>query len=126
MLEDIKEILNHLIATPAQSQVQIGFDLKKKIFILSVPVYRSKNGIPRSVKEYVDVRKNRIFKPHATSFVMDGERIASLVQEIPFQWGFRPGIRRDILSFLHLAKRCHRMLYEIAIEEKYKEALRIS
>lgn len=125
MPEDIKEILNHLIATPTQSQIQIDFDLGKKIFVLLISIYQSRNGVPRTVKEYVEARKNRVFKPHATSFAMEGNRIVTLVQEIPFQWGFRPGIRKDILDFLHLAKRCHRMLYEIALEEKYKAALQL-
>ena len=122
MSEDIKEILNHLIATPKESQVQIDFDLEKRIFFLSVPIYLAKGVLPHSVRKYVEVREGRSFKPHATSFQIENSRMIKLVQEIPFKWGFDPGSRREILEFLQLAKRCHRMLYEIALEEKYKEA----
>jgi hypothetical protein len=125
MPEDIKEILNHLIATPKESQVQIDFDLDKRIFFLSIPIYLAKNVLPRSVRKYVEVRKDRSFKPHATSFQIEKEKKVLLVQEIPFKWGFDPGSRREIVDFLQLAKRCHRMLYEIAIEEKYQEALQL-
>ena len=115
----MKEILNQLIDIPAQHQIQIDFDLGKKIFILQIPLYRSKDGLPQAIKGYVAAREGKVFKPHATSFLKKDEEIW-LFQEIPFQWGFRPAIRKDILDFLQLAKRCHRMFYEIALEEKYK------
>lgn len=125
MLDDVKEILNHLILTPKESQIQIDFDLEKKVFFLSIPIYETQGILPRSVKEYVDARKDRSFKPHATSFQMEGVRRVTLMQKIPFRWGFDPGSRQEILEFLRLAKQCHRMLYEIALEEKYKEALEL-
>ena len=125
MSDDIKEILNHLIATPKESQILIDFDLEKRIFFLSIPIYIAHTALPRSVKEYVEARKNRCFKPHSTSFQLEGVRLAKLVQEIPFKWGFDPGSKQEILEFLQLAKRCHRMLYEIALEEKYKNALHL-
>ncbi len=125
MADDIKEILNHLIATPQESQIQIDFDLEKRIFFLSIPIFIASASMPRSVKEYVEARKGRCFKPHATSFQFEGQKIVKLIQEIPFKWGFDPGSRQEILEFLRLAKRCHRMLYEIALEEKYKEALHL-
>jgi hypothetical protein len=124
MPEDIKEILNHLIATPKESQIQIDFDLGKRIFSLSIPIYLSKTALPRTVREYVEARKGRNFKPHATSFQIEGTKVL-LVQEIPFKWGFDSGSRQESLDFLQLAKRCHRMLYEIALEEKYQEALHL-
>jgi hypothetical protein len=123
MADDIKEILNRLISTPKEREIQVDFDLEKKIFSLSIPIYSSHATLPRSVKEYVEARRGRSFKPHSTSFQIKEERRVDLVQEIPFRWGFDPGSRQEILDFLQLAKRCHRMLYEIAIEEKYKEAL---
>lgn len=125
MADDIKEILNHLISSPKESEIQIDFDLEKKVFFLSVPIYFSQNSLPHSVKEYVEARKDRSFKPHSTSFQIEKDHIVNLVQEIPFKWGFDPGIRKEILEFLQLAKRCHRLLYEIALEEKYKEALHL-
>lgn len=125
MADHIKEILNHLIASPKESQIQIDFDLDKKIFSLSVSIYSSQNALPHSIKEYVEARKGRCFKPHSTSFQIEKENLVKLVQEIPFKWGFDPGIRKEILDFLQLAKRCHRLLYEIALEEKYKEALHL-
>lgn len=125
MPDEIKEILNHLIASPRESQIQIDFDLGKKIFFLSVPIFIAQSCLPRSVKEYVVMRKGRNFKPHSTSFQLEGEKRVILIQEIPFKWGFDPGSRREILEFLQLAKRCHRMLYEIALEEKTKEAFHL-
>jgi len=125
MSDDIKEILNRLISTPKQSQIQIDFDLEKRYFVLSIPIYRAQTVLPRSVKEYVEARKGRTFKPHLTTFQIEGERLVKLVQEIPFRWGFDPGSRQEMIEFLHLAKKCHRMLYEIALEEKYKDALHL-
>jgi hypothetical protein len=125
MPEDIKDILNHLIAAPKESQIQIDFDLDKRIFSLSIPIFLAKTALPRSIQKYVEARLGRCFKPHATFFQIEKERRVLLVQEIPFKWGFDPGTRQEILDFLQLAKRCHRMLYEIALEEKYKEALHL-
>jgi hypothetical protein len=125
MSDDIKEILNHLISSPQENQIQIDFDLERKIFFLSISIYRAQNALPRSVKEYIVARKGRNFKPHSTTFEMKGELNVQLIQEIPFRWGFNPGSRQEILDFLQLAKRCHRILYEIALEEKYKEALHL-
>ncbi len=125
MSDDIKEILNHLISTPKESQIQVDFDLKKRFFFLSIPIYESQGALPRGVKEYVEARKGRSFKPHATSFHIQNEKSVVLIQEIPFRWGFDPGSKQEIRDFLHLARKCHRMLYEIAIEEKYKDALHL-
>jgi hypothetical protein len=123
MPDDIKEILNRLISSPQRSQIQIDFDANKKIFILSVPIFSTRFSLPSSVKEYVEARKNKIFKPHATSFHMEGEQTVRLIQEIPFHWGFQPSFREQIDHFWQLAKKCHRILSEIAVEEKYKAAL---
>ena len=125
MSDDIKEILNHLIATPKESQIQVDFDLDKRVFFLSVPIYSAEAEVPRSVKEYVEARKGKCFKPHATSFEIEGRKSVKLIQKIPFNWGFDSGSRQEIGQFLQLAKRCHRMLYEIALEEIYKEALHL-
>jgi len=119
------DILRHLVSPPKESHIQIDFDLRKKLFYLIVSIYMAQTTLPRSIKEYVDARRSRTFKPHSTRFETDGEKVVKLIQEIPFRWGFAPGSRQEILEFLHLAKRCHRTLYEIAIEEKYKEALEL-
>lgn len=123
MSDDIKEILNRLVSSPLRSQIQIDFDAVKKIFILSVPIFSTRFSLPLSIKEYVEARRNHIFKPHATSFQMEGTKAVKLVQEIPFHWGFQPSFREQIDHFWQLAKACHRTLSEIAIEEKYKSAL---
>ena len=117
------DILRHLVSAPKENHIEIDFDLRKKIFYLIISIYMSQTALPRGVKEYVDARKNRTFKPHSTRFELEGEKVVKLIQEIPFRWGFAPGSRQEILEFLHLAKKCHRTLYEIALEEKYKEAL---
>ena len=122
MSDDIKEILNRLISSPQRSQIQVDFDANKKIFILSVPIFTTQFLLPPSIKEYVEARKNNIFKPHKTSFKMDGSNAVHLVQEIPFHWGFQPSFREQIDHFWQLSKRCHHILSEIAIEEKYKAA----
>lgn len=123
MEDGIKEILNQLISSPKESQIQVDCDIEKKIFILSVPIYRSRKELPKSVREYIEARKNRFFKPHETSFSISDNRTVLLTQHIPFQWGARPDVRQETLDFLKLAKRCHRMLYEIALEETYQTAL---
>ncbi len=99
MSDDIKEILNHLISAPKESQILVDFDLKRKFFLLSVPIYVAQTVLPRSVREYVEARKGRLFKPHLTSFQFEGGRIVKLVQEIPFRWGFDPGSRQEIVQF---------------------------
>jgi hypothetical protein len=123
MSEDIKELLSRLVSSPQRSQIQIDFDLTKKIFILSVNIFSTRLVLPSSVKEYVEARKKHIFKPHATSFQIEGTTGVRLVQEIPFHWGFQPSFREQIDLFWQLAKKCHQILSEIAIEEKYKAAL---
>ena len=117
-----KKIIERLLSFPRKGHIQMNFDLKKKIFRLSVPVFSSKK-LPEEVKEYVLARKNLTFKPHATSYVVDGEKIF-LIQEIPFSFDFQSTSRGDVNQFLHLSKHCHKMLSEIAIEETYKNALR--
>lgn len=123
MSDDINEILNRLVSSPQRGQIQIDFDANKKIFILSIPIFTTRFFLPPSIKEYVEARKNNIFKPHKTSFKMEGPSAVHLIQEIPFHWGFQPGLREQIDQFLQLSKRCHHILSEIAIEEKYKAAL---
>lgn len=125
MSEDYKEILNRMISFPLRSQIKIGFDLSKKHFILSLPIYTSHNPLPVSIKDYIEARKNHYFKPHKTSFHLDGMLRVKLVQELPFLWGFQPGLREQIMAFWKLAKHCHQLLVELAVEEKYQSALHL-
>lgn len=123
MSEDYKEILDRMISFPPRSQIKIDFDLSKKKFLLSVPIYTSRGALPSSVKDYVEARKNHRFKPHETIFQLESASRVKLVQELPFAFGFQPGLREQIVAFWKLAKHCHRLLKELAVEEKYKTAL---
>src|SRR3989338_4844139 len=125
MSDDYKEVLERMISFPLRSQIKIDFDLGKKKVVLSLPIYGSHSPLPLSVKEYVESRKNHRFKPHETMFQFEGDAKIKLVQELPFQFGFQPGLRDQIVSFWKLAKHCHRTLIEIAVEEKYHSALHL-
>lgn len=119
-----KDIIERLIAYPQRGQVKVDFDLKKKIFRLSVPIFASKPQLPLCIKNYVDARKNSTFKPHTTSFQMEGRRVL-LVQEFPFATDFQSTLRKHVDAFWQMSKQCHRMFSEIAIEEKYNAALHL-
>ncbi len=125
MSEDYREILERMISFPLRSQIKIDFDFSKKNFILSIPIYTSHGLLPSSVKEYVEARKNHRFKPHETTFQFENSSRVKLVQELPFEFGFQPGLREQIVSFWKLAKHCHRILIELVVEEKYRTALNL-
>lgn len=116
-----KEIIDRLIAFPQRGQIKIDFDLKKKSFQLSVPIF---SGLSSSVKTYVEARKGLTFKPHETSYQIEDKKIL-LAQAIPFSVDFQSTLRSQVDAFWQMAKTCHRMLSEIAIEEKYKTALHL-
>lgn len=118
-----KEIVERLLAYPQRGQIQIDFDLKKKIFKLTVPIFSSKR-LPAKIKDYAMARKNFTFKPHMTSYHVEGEKVF-LLQEIPFQLDFQSTSRSEVDQFWQLSKYCHKLLSEIAIEDTYKNALRI-
>ncbi|HSX38711.1 MAG TPA: hypothetical protein VLE95_07775 [Chlamydiales bacterium] len=123
MQDDIKEILNHLIYSPNKNEIVVDFNLEKKIFSLHIPIYVAQRILPNAIKKYISARINHIFKPHSTTFQIEEDRKVMLMQQIPFRWGFDVKSHQEMLDFLRLAQRCHQMLYEIALEEKYKEAL---
>lgn len=125
MSEEYNQIIERLVSLPLKSQIKIDFDFAKRNFILSVPIFFSKKSLPSSVKEYVEARQNHRFKPHETSFKLSGAGKVNLVQEVPFQWGFQPGLREQVMAFWKLSKHCHRLLVEIAVEEKYHSALHL-
>lgn len=114
-----KEFLQNFLSFPRRGQIKINFDLEKKIFQLSIPIF---NTLPESVKNYVEVRKNSTFKPHTTSFQIENQTVI-LSQEIPFEMGFQETFRNQVDHFWKISKKCHRMLSEIALEEKYQSAL---
>lgn len=119
-----KKIINRLISYPQRGQIKIDFDLKKKIFRLTVPIYSSKTPWSHSVKTYVEARKACTFKPHVTSFQIGDNKI-HLVQEIPFSYDFQSTLRRQVNQFWDMSRHCRQMFVELAIEEKYKTALHL-
>jgi hypothetical protein len=78
--------------------------------------------LPLSVKNYVEARQTKIFKPHSTSFQAEGSKVF-LVQEFPFAADFQSTLRQQVDAFWQMSKQCHQMLAEMAVEEKYKTAL---
>jgi hypothetical protein len=123
MFEDLNGILDRLISFPLRKQIKVDFDLNKKNFRLSIPIFNSHNPLPEAVKKYVEARKSHTFKPHVTTYQLEGDKKVQLIQEIPFSWGFQPTLRGQVDAFLTLAKQCHRVLAEMALEEKYEAAL---
>ncbi len=117
--DELEGLLSRLVRTPMKSQIKIDFDLGKKIFVLSAPIYQSGLQVPRSILSYVEARKEHSFEPYKTRFSFDENQNVRLVQEVPFQWGFQPTTRQLVLQFLEVARKCHEMLSEIAAEEKF-------
>lgn len=116
-----KEILQKLLSFPQKGQIQIKFDLKRKVYRLSAPIF-SCQRLPQSIKGYVEARANAHFKPHSTSYKIEGEKVF-LIQEISFFMDFQTSSRTDLEEFLTLSRHCHKMFSELAIEESYKDAL---
>ncbi len=123
MDNEFSSVIDRLINFPCRNKIKINFDAKRKFFQFSLPIYTAREILPKSVSDYVEARKNHSFKPHATVFRMKNASVVELVQEIPFQWGFQPGLRGHADEFFRMAKRMHQMLSEIAIEEQYRHAL---
>lgn len=117
-----KEIIERMLSYPQRGQIKIDFDVKGQFFRLSVPIFSSRNELPAKVKEYVDARKNSTFKPHVTSYDLEDTKVV-LVQQIPFELDFQSTLRTEIDQFWKMSRHCHKMLSEIAVEEKYKGAL---
>jgi hypothetical protein len=126
---EFKTILSQLLAhsqisAPLKGQIQISIDLTRKVFCLTIPIFKSMGELPRSIHEYVSKRQNHTFKPHTTSFKnVDGE--IHLIQEISFNWGFQDSFRQHLLHFWEMAKHCHKMLKEIHDEERLKRVVPI-
>ena len=117
-------IIDRLLSYPQRGQIEVNFDLKKRAFRLSIPIFSNPRGLPQSVKKYIESRKDFTFKPHATSFQFN-EKKALLIQEIPFSLDFQETLRAQMDQFWKMSQTCHQMLSEIAIEEKYEGALNL-
>lgn len=118
-----KGIFERLLSFPQRGQIQVDFDLKKKTFRLSAPIFSSKK-LSGKIKEYVEAREKLTFRPHNTSYEIHGETVL-LIQEIPFALDFQQTTRKSVDQFLTLSRYCHKMLSEIEIEDIYKNALHL-
>ncbi|EKE08265.1 MAG: hypothetical protein ACD_17C00258G0002 [uncultured bacterium] len=112
------DVIDRLLSYPQRGQVKVNFDLNRQVFQLSVPIFVNPKG---DVKTYIASRNNRTFKPYATSFQMEGKNVL-LVQEIPFSKDFQEALRQDADQFWKMSQSCHKMLQEIAVEERYQMA----
>lgn len=117
-----KDIIERLLTYPQRGQVQVNFDLNRKKFRLSVPIFTNPRGLPGEIKKYVEARKGCTFEPHITTFQKDQNKVY-LVQEIPFSMEFQENLRNKADQFWQMSQMCHKMLSEIAIEDQYKDAL---
>src|SRR5579872_3296479 len=93
-----KEIIERMLSYPQRGQIQVDFDVKGQCFRLSVPIFSSKKELPTKIKEYVDARKSSTFKPHATSYDLNDNKVM-LVQQIPFEFGYQTTLRGEIDQF---------------------------
>ena len=126
---EFKSIVHHLlshatVSVPLKSQIQISVNVDRKVISLTIPIFRPFGGMPSSVSDYVSKRRNRTFKPHSTSFEREDEEV-QLVQEISFVTECQDSLRKNVVDFWEMAKRCHKMLKEIASEEKSNRILPI-
>jgi hypothetical protein len=118
-----KEMIDRLLAYPQRGRLKIDFDVKNKIFCFTIPIFSSRE-VPSNIKAYVETRKEATFKPHETSFRLEGTQVF-LIQKLPFQGGFQETLRDNVDQFWNMSKNCGRMLAEMAVEEKYKDALKL-
>ncbi|MBU6382780.1 MAG: hypothetical protein KGR16_00475 [Verrucomicrobia bacterium] len=118
-----KGIIEKLLAFPQRGQIRIHFDLKNRVFRLSVPISSSRT-LSEPVKKYVIAREKLTFKPHATSYQIRGKKVF-LIQEIPFGLGVQDTTRKDVEQFWDLSRHCHKMLAEMEMEHAYQGALHI-
>lgn len=119
---EFKTILTNLlarasVALPLKSQIQISTSSSKKNLSLSLPIFAPFGIVPKNVSEYVLKRNGIRFKPHSTRFEENEGKIY-LIQEISFLEEGQDSLRNHVVHFWNLALRCHKMLKEIALEEK--------
>lgn len=125
MSEEFKNILQNLldrtsITSPLKSEIQISIDTPQKIITLSIPIFSPFGSMPKSITDYVSKRSNLRFKPHSTRFEQNEGKIY-LIQEIAFPWEQQDSLRRHVVNFWTMTERCHKMLKEIALEEKTEQ-----
>lgn len=113
-------LVNSIVSVSLESRIQIKHDVVNRNIVLLIPVFKSFGNIPKSIEDYVTKRASYSFKPHSTFFRNSGDEIL-LIQEISFDWGFQDSYRQHVVQFWALAKHCHRMLKEIALEEGLKK-----
>jgi hypothetical protein len=83
---------------------------------LEVPIFKAPQTMPSSVYQYVQKRRDKIFLPHATRLLFEEPTSVLLSQTIPFS--FRGlSTKEQTLAFCRLAKHCHDLLMELAVEE---------
>lgn len=112
---EFETFLNRLVKLPLKNQITVDFDQRMKIFRLSVAIYQAPTKLPCALKNYVQSRGGKTFRPHKTYFRIDDSTV-HLEQELPFQWGHQPTLRGQTVEFWRLAQKCHQMLSEIAAE----------
>ncbi len=121
-IDEFKTILANLlvrasITAPLKSQIQISVSRYRKTVSLSIPIFAPFGPMPQSIVQYVAKRQGVFFKPHKSRFEdIDGK--IHLIQEIPFHLSGQTSLRGEVAHFWNLALRCHKMLKEIALEEK--------
>ena len=113
----IEDSLKEMMSPPFSSQIKFDFDDRRQLLIFSAIIYRVKKELPRSVTSYVKPRESHVFRPHETSFSIDGNTQVQLVQKVPYRQPQSISTRQLYFEFLQLAKKCHQILKEIAAEE---------
>lgn len=101
---DAFQLLSYL---PLDPEITLSWDRKTRTLRLTLPVTAVGS---RELTQFVEARKGKQFRPHATGFTLDGEGRVVLEQEIPFE--VTP--RKALIEFWHLAKRCHENLKDLA------------
>src|SRR5690349_11052114 len=74
--DDMKQL-----SYPLKFNVQINACLEKRKFFFSMPLF---SAVHRSIFQYVQARKQCVFKPYETSFFIDEAGNVQLMQEVPF------------------------------------------
>src|SRR5579872_54400 len=100
--DELELKLMRLMSFPLKGQIKIDFDQDKKIFSLSVPIFRSgRREVPLAVQKYVEARKGMTFEPHATSYHhAENVNQVRLVQELPFN--SHVNLRTQVVHFWDL------------------------
>ncbi len=112
-------LFNYNFPKPINSKIQVNHDRVNNCLILKIPIFSTYGNIPKNVYKYVSSRFGFSFKPYSTRFEIEGGEVY-LIQEIPLNWDFQASYRKHIVEFWRMAKQSHKMLKEIAAEEKFQ------